>query len=301
MVGRVLFLAISSREDASSRLRAWNVADAWPDADCIQWDGTMPDLTGVGVVVLQKLWPSNAHTKGVDMPALLRQLKASGVRLIWDVCDPIWWWIPQAKSRLMLEPMDAITVSSPGLRDSLREDYGLEAIVIPDRLPYHTIVKDHWDSPSPGLVWFGYAQNRQPAFYSGRIALNRLVVDAVKFRLLLIDGDGGETGQADANTYVERVIWNRQCFDIDLLNGDVAFLPAYPGIVGRMKSNNKEMTASWAGLPFSTGEDYRYLHRCLTDWKFRAAEGLKARAWAEAEYEIGTSVEQWKALCSQWD
>lgn len=298
MVGRVLFLAISSRQDASSRLRAWNVCDHWPEADCVRWDGQVPALDGYGAVVIQKLYPRPKDPAQYDFPAILRQIKAAGVRLIWDICDPIWWWIPDAKIQGMLGPLDAVVTSSPGLRDSLREDYGIEAVVIPDRLPSHDSVKMHWDSPMPGLVWFGYGHNRRPMLDAGRIALNRLNIDNVPMRLILIDGDGGESGQADDHTYIQRVEWSQAWADIDLLDGDVAFLPKYPGIAGRMKSTNKEMTAAWAGLPISNGEDYRYLKRCMTDWQFRADEGRKARAWAEAEYEIGQSVEQWKQLLS---
>ncbi len=304
---RVLFIAGGGRDLAGSRIRAWQLADAWPDADCVQWMGVGIDCDAYDVVVVQKLHPSKRHGWCLDLVTQFRLLHEHGKCLIWDLCDAIWWWMPEKEFRSLAKCFDAIVVSNQGLQETLKEDYGYDSTLIRDRLPFQSKQKVHGPVEVPKLVWYGYSQNRAMNLNPVLFVLQRLANDQIPFKFRLIDEDDGKwkwsgdgTGRTEADWF-EHVPWNQATFDEDLLACDIAVVPAYPGLWGHVKESvmregHKAATASWLGLPVTDFENYKSLKRLLTSWEFRAEEGSKARAWAADHALIYTSVVEWQNL-----
>jgi hypothetical protein len=66
-----------------------------------------------------------------------------------------------------------------------------------------------------------------------------------------------------------------------------------------MKSDNKEMTAWWAGLPVVRLQDYidlEYTLGLLDDVDQRAAVGEQNREYAEIHGDVRQSVDEWEQL-----
>ena len=277
---KVLFLAYGPRSVGSSRLRAWNIADAWKDADCL--DRLVDDLS-YDAFVFQKQKP---HVK-------------FGSLVIWDLCDPVWWWIAEDEFRAAVKCCDAITVSSDGLADDLRS-MEIYPIVIPDRLPPSSKQKIHSEVRIPKLVWFGYATNRL-ALNGVWLSLQRLVINGINFKFRIIDDMPDvliPLCNQKLQDSLEYIRWNETTFEDDLLDCDIVLLPPYPDPWGAMKSQNKLATASWAGLPVVSGENYYELLELISDWKTRQRKGLAHRQMAEEFFDISQSVEEWKVLVS---
>lgn len=298
MTPEVCFIAFGSRALAGSRLRAWAVADAWPESDCVPWREDWPDTYDAPVVVLQKVHPRPKADVGMHLLEQVRAAQARGQLVIWDLCDPIWWWMSESDFLGLARAMDGLTVSTDGLQTDLWNAFQLQSFYIADRQPFTTMQRRHAKVPVPQLVWFGYAQNRIPCFSSGALALDRLLHNHVPFTLKIVD-DRPEwrlsvaSELASITTYEK---WSLSTIEATLASADVAFLPPYPGPWGPMKGDDKIMTAAWAGLPSADGTDYPDLARLLTDWEYRAMRGRQARMWAELEREIHQSVEEWKQV-----
>ena len=126
----------------------------------------------------------------------------------------------------------------------------------------------------------------------------RLRANDVRFTLRIIDESPNEDLHLNFgwNDWTERLAWNLETFEDDLLHADIAILPGFPGRWGQMKSNNKQLTAGWAGLPCTDGQSYEELYRLLTDVQYRADRGAEARAWAERDGDVRQSVQEWKDL-----
>ena len=293
----VQFLARWTRDVASSRIRAWHVVEAWnhPDVVCAKLRDSLRYLSGIrpDVLVLQK-----PKMKILSLE-VLEALKSQVGWLICDFCDPDWCLASDGYFRRFAELMSAFVVSNRGLQAGLEEDWGIKSTVIEDRMPAPKAQKEHATVPVPTLVWYGQFANREICLASAALALKRLHVNRVPFRLRIIDNGGGpqstsrDLGMAELIEYRN---WSLDRFETDLLECDVALLPPHPGRWGTMKSNNKQLTAAWLGLPTTDGQDYEGLKRLLTDAEYRDRSGRRARMWAEREGHIDQSVQQWKDL-----
>lgn len=298
---KVCFLAQGPIQMASSRLRAWLLAEAFDDPDvvCLQHS---PDVWGklkdFDVVVLNKLYPRPGGSC-MDLYDRVSDLKRDGKTVVWDLCDPVWYWMADRDFIGLAQSMDAIVVSSHGLRADLVCGYPkMRAEVIEDRLPFMPLAKTHEETNEPVLVWFGYFENRVPSFMSCALSLERLVQNDVSFKLLIIDDRPGI--KLPVNSALgKRMLykkWDLDTFWGDLMSADVALLPNYPGLWGKLKSRNKHMTAMWAGLPISDGENYRDLLELMTDARLRETQALGCRYMAEDIYNIKESVSEWENL-----
>lgn len=293
----VSFLAFGDRNLASSRFRAWDVADAW-GVPCTVWDETDNAITDV--VVLQKVYPRRKSHYAAHLKEWLVNQNRNGRRIVWDLCDPVWWWMHEAQFRDLLNLMALVTVSSRGLQEDLQQEYGHEAILIRDRLPYQDGMRKHTSVEVPTLIWFGYARNRMPCLAAASLTLERLLRNNFPFELCIVDeAPDYHLITDDLAEHTSYVRWQRDSFWDVLTSADIALLPEYPGLWGKMKSENKIITAWWAGLPVSDATDYRRLVSLMTDWQLREAIGRENRERAEKDYPIQTSVEEWQALVSR--
>ena len=299
----VLFIAFGDRRTASSRIRAWQVVDAWgTGAHCLQWNGSMPDCSSYDVVVVQKLHAKYNHNWCETFISQLSELHRQGKCLIWDLCDAIWWWRPEAEFRQFASSFDAIVVSNDGLQETLLEDLGYGSTLIRDRLPFQHRIKQHGPMAVPRLVWYGYASNRAMNLNGVLFVLDRLLRNNVPFIFRVIDDGTPHTTKNPAlDACIEHVPWELATVEDLILECDIALVPPYPGLWGRVKETDhrrghKAATAAWLGLPVCDGEHYQYLKRLLIDWTFRAKEGQQQRQLASQDMEIHRSVVEWQAL-----
>mgnify|MGYP001559472937 CR=1 FL=1 len=296
----VCFVAFGPRHLGSSRLRAWNVAEAW-GVPCIVWDDEdLPSLLIADVFIVQKVYPQPHRNFATKLHQWVRQARALGKQVIWDLCDPIWYWMPDEEFRDLAALMSAVVVSSGGLQVFLEEDHGIKATVIEDRLPYQNVFKRHESQAVPTLVWFGYSSNRMPCFSAAALPLQRLLSNGIPFKLKIIDNAPEQQLAANSAlaSVTSHVRWSEDTFIPELLTSDIALLPPYPGNWGEMKSGNKMMTAAWSGLPVSDGISYTYLRDLVTNPPYRQTEGEWMRQWAETHYDVRQSVTEWMALCT---
>jgi len=293
----VQFLARWTRDIASSRIRAWHVVEAWnhPDVVCAKLRDSLRYLSGVrpDVLVLQK---PKMKILTLDV---LEVLKSQVGLLVCDLCDPDWCLASDGYFRKFAELVSIFVVSNRGLQAGLEEDWGIKSTVIEDRMPPAKAQKEHGAVPVPILVWYGQFANREICLASAALAVTRLHVNRVPFRLRVIDnGDGPQSESRDLGLgdLIEYRAWSLPTFERDVLECDIALLPPHPGRWGTMKSNNKRLTAGWLGLPAADGQDYDELKRLLTDVEYRTWQGRMAREWAQRIGDIDQSVQQWKDL-----
>ncbi len=288
---KALFLAQGTMAWASSRYRAWWVAEAAAWADGMLLRDALEDgvPAGYDAVIFPK-------TSSPPARALMRACRERGQLVFWDVCDPVWWLRP-ADARAVLPLVDWVVVSSSGLAEDLRAELGQPSTVIADRMApgFHPTVKAHQHRARPVLLWYGQGWNRLASLSGALLTLHRLAAEGVQFRLRVLD-DGAPDELHIDGVDVEYHRWRLESFHDELLAADVALTPPYPGPWGRMKSLNRRVTAWWAGLPTAEGAHPAHLKALLTDARFRAEVGAHNRSLAETRYDVAQSAEEWEQL-----
>jgi hypothetical protein len=95
------------------------------------------------------------------------------------------------------------------------------------------------------------------------------------------------------------VQWSLEHENQVIASHDIAFLPPYPGPWGRVKSNNKSLTAWACGLPVSDGWDYEYLDELCANEVVRQQTTEQGRLKLEMSYQAQLSGMEWeKLLCA---
>jgi hypothetical protein len=299
---RVHFLTSVLPKVASARFRAWWPAEAWASPDVTCGGPDHPAVATADVLVVTSLigqvpmqWDSLTGRWLVTVP--------QSTVVVWDLTDPMWCYMGDAAFREWAGRVAHLTVSSEGLRMALATEFHLNATVIPDRLPYQATQRLHQEVAVPTLIWFGYGFNRWPAFSGVAPLLLRLRRNGVPFKLQIVDDqpqlplfEGDRYGLA---AITEHLAWALETMHDRLCAADVALLPPFPGWIGTMKSENRAMTAAWAGLPIVRGDSYGALVSLLTDVELRRSSGASWRAWAERSGNIASSVAQWQEVLAQ--
>ena len=156
---RILFLAFKGRILASSRIRAWQMADHWVNAECVNATefftftaAPFASIPAYDCFVYQKLQVSK------DTIDFAKAVRKAGKHLVWDICDPLWWWMPASDFLALAKYVSAFVVVSRGLQEDLKRDMKIDSVVIPDRLPYREGCKVHSDIEKPVLVWSGFSR-----------------------------------------------------------------------------------------------------------------------------------------------
>jgi hypothetical protein len=286
-----LFIAAGAESWASSRIRAFWPARHMPETEVITWSeweaGNHPD---VDVYIFQK----NAKA------GQCRQLVALGKQVWWDVSDPVWWWEP-AESRAIAEAVTGIVACTPALAADLA-GFGFKAQVIPDRLDlaHYDRQAVHTERQPARLIWFGLALNRV-ALFAALANLDRLAANGIAIELTLLDNRPDDPVQWSDNFPIYNGLWRLEHEVAALAAHDLAVLPPYPGPWGRVKSNNKHLTAWACGLPVASGEHYPELERLVLSATARAEAAGRGREWVERDYRAEQSAAEWEQLLSQRD
>lgn len=293
---KIAILTHGSLTWASARFRAFWLAEADPEHFTAYSSGDRLDgLEEHDVIVILK------RIGEVDIQRALH-LKALGKIIVYDMCDPDWWFNIEGSSAMM-QVASAITTSSAGLKQAVLDfEPGRPVAHIPDRmLPgYHSTVAEHGERERVVLCWFGAGQNRLPSL-SGVLPVLQYLSQQYPLELRVIDDlPHVPLGSSlHEESIVRYVPWTVETFHAQMTACDIALLPPYPGSWGALKSSNKQASAWWAGLPVTDGFDAEYLAELIEDAELRQHFGRELRQEAEKNYDIHTSVAEWLVLAER--
>lgn len=163
-----------------------------------------------------------------------------GIKLL-DICDDV--WKKDSTFFKKIKSVDAIIVSTPGLKEELKKHTDKEIFIIGDGHyleHYKTRAENKHTKQAKEVVWFGYAQNSHclaPFFKT--IKQRKLKLKAVSQCQLPPLNNADIFVKWDIDTYIE-----------EISKADFAILP----VNGKLKSNNKDITAILAGIPVAKTE-----------------------------------------------
>jgi len=289
---RIAILCNGPRIWASSRLRGFWLEDAAPLAFRAYGPGDpLEGLDGCDTVIFQKRF------KPLDLERA-RRYQAEGRQIVFDLTDPMWWWFPQEVTA-MCEIADVVTTSNPTLSEAVRlGGKAARVLTIPDRMlpSFHPTVADHGPRERVVLAWYGDAGNR--IALQGYLPMLAYLAHFYPLELRIIDNAPGLKVVEEDSPHlpITHVPWALETVHAQLVGCDIAYLPPYPGPWGLLKSNNRDVTAWWCGLPVVRGDDVGAMAELLDSPDRRATVGAENRQRAEQEYDIARSVDQWKAL-----
>lgn len=252
-----------------------------------------------GVVVWQK---------SIDLDAVRH---TPHLKHVWDVCDPMWWWNP-ANCREIADAVDAVVCSSGPLHADFERWYKLNdeppanerltVVTIPDRidLSHFRLRRKHEPRTPVKLIWFGVAVNRI-ALFAVLANLERLTANGLRFELTICDDRPEEQWHLTDAFPIYYVRWRVNNENQILANHDIALLPPYPGPWGRVKSNNKALTAWACGLPVLTLDNYDLLRDFVASHHTRRAEAAAGWRLLSDSYTIDQTVRDWKTLIASME
>ena len=246
-MSEILFLTAADINFASSRYRGFWPAKYMRSAEAHVLDHALtsgaPFKPDTKAVVFQKLYYA----------PLMKFAHDQGLRVIWDVCDPMWWYMPD-DCREVLEHTDFITASTQPLLDDLYdfyEDLDIESEIIPDCFDMEhyqdTEHEEYQEGDDIWLIWYGHQNNRfiLLAHLSELTRLSR--ANDIPVRLTIMDGQ--KSNKWEENTFViKQEQWHLEDEVQMTAAHHLAFLPSYPGLWGKLKSDNKHVHAGLCGL-----------------------------------------------------
>jgi len=262
---KILFVTPASTQWASTRLRAAWPARYIPGAEVIAVD-KLESVAGYDACIFVKVFPLEGYYEiGLDKVP----------QVWWDVCDPAWWGSP-TDCREIIQHVTGVVASNQGLADDFTAWSGKPAFIIPDRidLEHFPIQKRHYYPADPvRLIWFGAGQNRI-ALFAGLVNLERLAANGHNITLTIYDDWTIQEWRMTDDFPINYVRWSLEQENQGIAGHDLAFLPPYPGPWGKVKSNNKQVTAWACGLPTSDGQDYQALEELVASYQKRAEYAL---------------------------
>lgn len=288
----ILFITAGDITWASSRLRCYWPAEHIPGAECVtvadfeQMQDRIDYAAQFGAVVFQK----------TAMPGVMQPLRARGVLVAWDLCDPLHWFSPK-EAETVAAAADIITVSTDLLGRDFTEWSGRGVFVIPDRLrlDHYDLRDPHTDTSPVKLIWYGLAANR-PALFGVLPNLDRLHANGIKITLTVMD-DAPEI-QSIQSALVEYRRWSLDTEAATIRAHDIALLPPYPGPWGLVKSNNRNLVAWASGVPDTTGLHYAELYDLTTSAARRNERAAEAYSHVCAAYDVRQTAADWgRLLC----
>ena len=287
-MSNVLFITPGPIKWASSRLRAHWIAEGIEGAEVMTNDKRW----------LSKGWGAVIFVKVIAETMIVEALQGQGTKAIWDICDPVHWLNPE-DARQMADAVDTIIASNPALAQDFSEWYLDKPVhVIPDRikLDHYPTQRKHQAARPVRFIWYGAGQNRF-SLLGAFMNLERLRANGVNLSLTICDDQPQAVWQAEFP--ILHTAWEVDKENEILASHDIAILPPYPGAWGKVKSNNKYLTAWACGLPVTDGENYHNLYELatrVTQREIAAKEGMETLI---KYYTIDKSVEQWKGLLAK--
>ena len=269
---------------ASSRMRCY-----WP----AKWMRET-DVQSMGSPISQD-YDAYIFQKFAD-PIINRRLLDAGKQVWWDVCDPMWWFSPK-ESRAISETVTGVVASSEALARDYEAWANKPCHVIPDRLYMSHFPRQavHQDTDCVKMIWFGLSANRY-SLLNALDNLNRLEANGYKYELTILDNQP-EISSFSSNLPIHQERWALDTENEMLASHDIALLPPYPGPWGKVKSNNKKLTAWASGLAVTEGTDYAELLELATN---TTARRNNAHAGAMniqlGHYTADYSARDWEAL-----
>jgi hypothetical protein len=291
---KVCFITTGPIEWASARLRAYWVAECMEDAVVINGAKKQSNMPEADVYIFQK-------AINLDM---IQRMKEAGKQVWWDLCDPTHWFSP-AESRRMIALVNGVVASNRALAADLKKWSGRDIHVIPDRLKisHYYLQREHRDADPIRFIWYGSAQNRW-ALGEAFIILERLRGNGFNVEMTIMDDKPQMAVQYGPGCPTYYVRWQLDREVQTIANHDIAMIPDYPGDWGKVKSNNKRLTASACGLPVIASEPYygseeSGIEKIAKDWQLRDLIGRSERRNVKKNHRIEQSARDWeKLLCA---
>lgn len=283
---KVCFIACGPISWASARLRCYWPARYMRDAVVSEWNNTQGH-PAADVYVWQKR----------INPETMKAQRESGARVYLDMCDPGWWWEP-GRVREVLPLCDGVVCSNQALRDDLAKFApGTKVYCIPDRLELSAFpnIRVHAPALPVRFIWYGIANNRV-ALLNAVTNLERLAANGYAIELTVCDDRPDvPLGFTDGLT-VYHTQWKLETENQVIASHDIALLPPFPGAWGKVKSNNKTLTAWACGLPVSTGEEYFALEAMVGNAKTRQMLANSGMATLKSWGDVKLSGADWDSL-----
>ena len=280
----VLFLTPGPIEWASSRFRAYWIAEHLENSEVIEFEQAKKQSR------ISPAFDNYIFLKSCS-PEWVKLIKDFGKRAWWDLCDPVHWFDPKT-SRQITEMVDGVVFSNTDLQNDFMDWYGKEKsnITIPDRLKmsHYSKQREHAPADPVRMIWFGANQNRVGLF--GAVQnLERLMANGVNVSLTIFD-DNPELTWRFKKFPVYQIGWDLSIENEVIATHDIALLPPYPGPWGKVKSNNKNLTAWACGLPVWDGYNYSYGYMLSTITESRKND---YSMWLK-DYDVRISAQEWK-------
>ena len=287
---KILFVTPESNQWSSSRLRA-----AWParyiEGAEVKRITEIKDYRGYDACIFIKVFPLDEF----------EQLGLGKVSQIWwDVCDPAWWWNSKGCAEIV-KHVTGVIASNQGLADDFMDWSGKKAFIIRDRIElehYPLQKRHHYPADPVRFIWFGAGQNRLSLF-AALANLERLAANEHNISLTIYDDWTNQEWRMTDHFPISYLRWSLDQENRVIASHDIALLPPYPGPWGRVKSNNKDLTAWACGLPVSDGQDYHKLEELVASHHVRANHTQWARQLVEEQYDVKQSAVEWMELLNE--
>jgi len=211
------------------------------------------------------------------MRALREHCRASGIRIVFDICDDPWDY-PELRPVIdAAGDADFCTTSSEGLARKLRSRLGVRAEIVkepPDCAYAEPRVGPFGDRVR--FLWFGSDTNADSL--DGLVETLRPLTAKHKIALKLIGGERRRyepvlaSASADFSVSFER--WELGLIDREMNRADIVLIPKRAGRWSELKSENRLVSALAAGRIAVAGPIESYLG--LSDWCVLTTDFLSA-------------------------
>lgn len=287
---KTLFLSAGPIEWGSARMRCYWPAKYMQDADVVV-------LPRQGEITVPMEYDTFIFQK-YGNPDIQAELIKQGKKVYLDQCDPMWWFNDQKLMHRLFDNAHGAVFSSKALMNDFLKWWGddYNAVTIPDRLDFDHFdrqKKHHWISPVR-FIWYGVSVNRV-ALGAAFANLTRLRVNGYNVSLTVMD-DRPDMPVTEINDIpILYTQWELDKEVAQIAAHDIALLPPYPGPWGKVKSNNKALTANACNVPHTTGEDYEELVRMM-DHKYRKEYANQLLKVKGEYWDVQRSAEEWEAF-----
>ena len=287
MTAKLCFLTVGDITWASSRLRSY-----WP-VKYLEGSETIAYKKGAEIPVGgfdAYVWMKTGEPEAMEMQ------RKNGGHVIVEVCDPNWWFQP-IKTRRLIDESTCLVAATAAAGEDLKRWYGPNTppiYIVPDRLELDHFPRQrkHEHTDNVRFIWYGVAANRMSLF-SALANLERLAANGIKFSLTICDERPDVRWNTTKSIPVYQVEWDLDKENEILASHDIALLPPYPGPWGRLKSNNKKLTAWACGLPVTDGQEYYNMETLTTNTEERKRRAEMGYKTLLKDYLIEQTAEQW--------